>query len=97
MFDKMKELMEMKKQADQIKRELDAITIEYNDVRSIKIVINGSQDIKSLEIEEGLLNPANKKRLESDLLRSINGAVKKSQQMAAQKMKNLLPGGFPGL
>ena len=32
MFDKMKELMEMKKQADRIKRELDASTVEVNEV-----------------------------------------------------------------
>ena len=97
MFDKMKELMEMKRQADQIKKELDALIIEYTDVRNIKIVINGSQDIKSLEIEESFINPANKKRLESDLTRSLNGAIKKSQHSAAQRMKNLMPGGFPGL
>ena len=97
MFDKMKELMEMKKQADQIKRELDGLIIEYTDVRNIKVTINGSQDIKSLEIEESFINPANKKRIETDLMRSINAAIKKSQNAAAQRMKNLMPGGFPGL
>ncbi len=97
MFDKMKELMEMKRQADQIKKELDALVIEYTDVRNIKVVINGSQDVKSIEIEDALVNPANKKRLETDLTRSLNAAIKKSQTAAAQKMKNLMPGGFPGL
>src|SRR5689334_12636853 len=97
MFDKMKELMEMKRQADQIKKELDALVIEYKDVRNIKVVINGSQDIKSIEIEDSLVNLANKKRLESEVTRSVNGAIKKAQFAAAQKMKNLMPGGFPGL
>jgi DNA-binding YbaB/EbfC family protein len=97
MFDKMKELMEMKKQADQIKKELDGLVIEYTDVRNVKIVINGSQDIKSVEIEESFINPANKKRLEADVMRAFNGAIKKSQHAAAQRMKNLMPGGFPGL
>lgn len=97
MFDKMKELMEMKRQADQIKKELDALVIEYTDVRGVKVVINGSQDIKSLEIDDGLVNVANKKRLENDVTRSLNGAIKKSQHAAAQRMKNLMPGGFPGL
>ena len=99
MFDKMKQLMEFKKQADQIKRELDASTIEFSDVKGIKIVINGSQNFNSLEIDENFLKPENKKRLESDLLRSLNAAVQKSQVVAAQKMKNVMPGlsGFPGL
>ena len=96
MFDKMKQLMEMKKQADQIKRELDASSVESTDVRGIKIVINGSQDMKVLEIDQTLLGAENKKKLEADLLRSFNAAIKKSQAIAAQKMKNLMPG-FPGL
>ena len=95
MFDKVKQLMEMKKQADQIKRELDAVNVESQEVRGIKIVVSGSQEVKSIEIDEGLLNPQNKKRFESDLLRGINMAVRKSQNLAAQKMKNLLPG-MPG-
>ncbi len=96
MFDKMKQLMEMKKQADQIKRELDASSVEVTEVRGIKIVINGSQDIQSLELDESLLGASNKSRLEGDLKKSLNAAIKKSQMLAAQKMKNLMPG-FPGL
>lgn len=96
MFDKMKQLMEMKKQADQIKKELEAMKIEFNDIRGIKISINGSQVIQHFEIDESLMNPANKRRFEDDLKRSINGAIRKSQNLVAQKMKDVMPG-FPGL
>jgi DNA-binding protein YbaB len=92
MLDKMKQLMEMKRQADQIKRDLDQITIEVNEVKGIKIVISGSQDFRSLEIDEGLLAAGNKGRLQADCLRSINAAIKKSQAAAAQKMAALMPG-----
>ena len=92
MFDKMKQLMEMKKQAEVIKRELDAATVEVEDVRGIKIVITGSQNFRSLEIDEGLLTGANKGRLEADLLRSLNTAIKKSQGVAAKKMASVMPG-----
>ncbi len=97
MFDKMKQLMEMKKQADKIKRELDASITESDEGRGIKITINGAQYFQSIEVNEDLLTPDRKTKLESELLRSINGAVKKSQNVAAQKMKSVLPGGFPGL
>ncbi|MCA9408933.1 MAG: YbaB/EbfC family nucleoid-associated protein [Candidatus Omnitrophica bacterium] len=97
MFDKMKQVMEMKKQADRIKKELDASSVESNDVRGIKIVINGSQYIQSVEVDEAMLNAQNKSRFEADLMRSVNAAIKKSQNLAAQKMKALMPGGFPGL
>ncbi|HBO97575.1 MAG TPA: nucleoid-associated protein, YbaB/EbfC family [Candidatus Omnitrophica bacterium] len=95
MLDKMKQLMEMKRQADVIKRELDAVTVDVQDVRGIRITINGSQNFRSIEIDETLLNAANKARLQAELLRSLNAAIAKSQGVAAQKMKSVLPG-FPG-
>ncbi|MCK5083173.1 MAG: YbaB/EbfC family nucleoid-associated protein [Candidatus Omnitrophica bacterium] len=92
MFDKMKELMEMKKQADRIKRELDASIVEVNEVKGVKIVVNGSQNFQSLEIDETLVNAGEKGRLEKDLLRSVNAAIRQSQSLAAQKMKAVMPG-----
>ena len=96
MFDKMKQLMEMKKQADALKRELEAASIESNDVHGIKIVINGAQQFKSIVVDESLLNAENKSRLESELLRGMNAAIKKSQDLAAQKMRHMMPG-LPGM
>ncbi|MBI5149945.1 MAG: YbaB/EbfC family nucleoid-associated protein [Candidatus Omnitrophica bacterium] len=96
MLDKIKQMVELKKQADQIKRELDAAVIDVQEVRGIKIAVSGAQNFKSIQIEEQLLTAANKARLEVDLLRSLNAAVAKSQVLAAQKMKSVLPG-FPGI
>lgn len=92
MLDKVKQLMEMKKQADKIRKELDAITVEVAEVRGIKMVVTGTQNFRSVEIDESLLAAENKSRFESDLLRSINAAVKKSQTVAAQKMASVMPG-----
>jgi len=97
MFDKMKELMELKRQADQLKKELEAATVEVNEVYGIKIVVNGAQGFKSIEIDAEKINAQNKSRLESEILRSINAAIKKSQQIAAQKMKNMPGLNIPGL
>lgn len=97
MFDKMKELMEMKKQAEQIKRELDAVTVEVTDVRGIKITINGSQDFKSISIDQNILNPTDKTKFENDLLRSLNIAVRKSQNEAAKKMRSMPGLNLPGM
>ncbi|MBU0469743.1 MAG: YbaB/EbfC family nucleoid-associated protein [Candidatus Omnitrophica bacterium] len=96
MFDQVKQLMEMKKKADQIKRELDSSSIEVNEVNGIKMTITGAQDFKSIEIDEGLLNAGNRKRFENDLLRSVNAAIKKSQNLAATKMKAVMPN-LPGM
>ena len=96
MFDKMKQLMEMKKQADRVKKELDAESVEVTEVQGIKIVINGSQNVQSVEIDEGLLKAGNRTRFETDLLRSMNAAIFKSQSLAAQKMKAVMPS-IPGM
>lgn len=92
MFDKMKQLMDMKSQADRLKKELDAVTLEITDVKGIKISITGSQEIRGIDIDETFLAPTNKKRLEADLMRSLNVATRKAQQVAAQKMMAAMPG-----
>ena len=97
MFDQVKKMMELKKQADKLKKELEATIIEVNEVRGIKAVVNGAQIFQSIEIEEGLLTPTNKNRVQMDLLRTVNNAVKKSQQAAANKMKNMPGFNFPGM
>jgi DNA-binding YbaB/EbfC family protein len=92
MLDKMKQLMEMKKQADKIKKELDAMCVDVEEVRGIRITVTGSQNFRSIEIDENLFTSGNKEKLESDLTRSVNAAVKKAQNLAAQKMASLMPG-----
>jgi len=97
MLDQAKKLWEMKKQADILKKELEATIIEVQETRGIKVVINGAQIFQSVDIEEGLLTAGNKNRIQMDLLRSINTAVKRSQQSAANKMKNMPGFNLPGL
>ncbi|MFT5388304.1 MAG: DNA-binding protein YbaB [Candidatus Omnitrophota bacterium] len=92
MFDKMKELMEMKKQADGIKKTLDKEIVEISDVRGIKIVVNGAQIIQSLEIEEVYYENNKRERLEKDMMRAFNTAIGKSQKIAAKKMQGMMPG-----
>ena len=96
MFDKMKQLMEMKKQAERAKKELDQATVEVEAVKGIKIVINGAQNIQSLKIDDTLITGGDSSRIARDVLTSVNAAIKQSQQLAAQKMREVMPG-FPGM
>jgi len=91
MFDKMKQMMEFKKQAERIKKELDETVLETN-MNGIKVVVNGAQQIRSIAIAPGSLTSDNKAKLESDLLVSINAALKQSQDTAARKMSSVMPG-----
>ena len=97
MFDQMKQLMEVKRQAERLKKELESARIEVKDVQGITIVVNGTQSVQSLVCDEGLLVPAQKTRLEADLLRAFNAAVKKSQDFAAQKMRSMPGLNIPGM
>ncbi len=96
MFDQMKNLMEMKKQADRLKKQLDAIVLDVQEVAGISIQITGSQQFRSIEVAPELLLPEQKERLQRDLLRSVNAAIKKSQASAAQQMASVMPN-IPGL
>jgi len=95
MFDKMKQLMEMKKQAERLKRELDTISVDVSEVAGIKVTVSASLQFKAIEISDAYFQEGRKDRLEADMLRSVNAAIARSQQIAAAKMKESMPG-MPG-
>lgn len=97
MFDQVKKMMELKKQADQLKKELEKITVEYNEVRGIKIRLNGAQMFQSVEVEDSWLDPKQKSRFQVELIRAINMSIKKSQKEAAMQMQKSGNLNIPGL
>jgi len=97
MLDQVKKVMEMRKQAEKLKKEMDATIIEIQETRGIKLVINGAMLFQSIDIEEGLLTPANKNRIQMDLLKNLNTAIKRSQQAMHTKMKNTPGLNLPGM
>jgi DNA-binding protein YbaB len=89
MFDKFRQLGELKKMRDQalqIQKQLAAqdVIVEEN---GVKIVITGEQKVKMLEIQ-GISNPV--------MLDVLNKAIKKSQEMAAKRLQEM-SGGLSGL
>ncbi len=96
MFDKMKQLMEVKHQVEQLKRQLENTTLQVTEIPGIKIAINGAQKFQSIEIDKTFLSADNKAKLERDLLNAINAAVNKSQNAATQKMRDMTGLNIPG-
>ena len=89
MFDKLKQLGELKKmrdQAMQIQRQLaqETVVVEEN---NIKIVMTGDQKIQTVEID-GVSQPK--------LVEVLNKAIKRSQEVAARKLQEM-GGGLGGL
>lgn len=97
MFDKMKRLMEMQKKMQDAKRELDHTNFEISSPDGlIKIVMNGSQEVKDVFLRDGF-EGIDKIHLEKAVKDTYNRAIKRSQELAAEKMKNIAGFDIPGL
>jgi DNA-binding protein YbaB len=97
MFDKMKALFDMQKKMQELKRELENTTFEIESPdKSLKIIMNGSQEIQEIKIQgnpEGQPNGG----LETALKDTCNRAIKRSHDIAAEKMKAITGLNLPGL
>lgn len=89
-FDQAKDLYKLQKQARQIKDELSNIHIESVE-GGVKVVINGEQTVISITIDSNYYQ-GDTARLERDLVIAMNKAIKKSQAIAADKMKDMMGG-----
>jgi DNA-binding protein YbaB len=79
-FGQAKKLMDMKRQADSLKKEMQAIEIEVEE-GSVKIVMNGAQEVKAVEYngEDNIM-----------LERAFNKALKAVQKKVAKRMQGRL-------
>jgi DNA-binding YbaB/EbfC family protein len=97
MFDKMKALMDMQKKMKEIKRELDnnSFDVESSD-KMVRIIMNGSQEAQDVQILCDL-QVVDKNVLQKKILDTFNKAIKRSHEIAAQKMKEISGLNIPGL
>ena len=97
MLDKMKALWDMKKKMEELKRELDAVTfeIESHD-KSVKIAMNGSQEVKEVKLH-GDLSTLKAAHLETAVKDTFNRALKRSHDIAGDKMKSVTGLNIPGM
>ena len=94
-----KDLNNLRKQAQQIQKELKDTLIEVTELDGmVKVVFTGEQKLEELHIDPQLLDPSKQKDLENAIKNSITQAIKQSQQVAAQKMQAITGGmGLPGM
>lgn len=88
-FDKLKQLGELKKMRDQaltIQRQLAAEEVVVEE-KGVKVVITGDQKIKELTVQ-GISNDV--------LIEVLNKAIKRSQEIAAKKLQEM-SGGLAGM
>lgn len=87
MLDKLKQMYELKRKADQLKKELEAEVIDVESGEA-KIRVNGAQRIIKLEYPADI-NP-------DKLKDAVNKAMDEAQKVAAKKMQGMM-GGMGGL
>ncbi|OGY30172.1 MAG: hypothetical protein A3F35_00005 [Candidatus Woykebacteria bacterium RIFCSPHIGHO2_12_FULL_45_10] len=87
MLDKLKQMYELKKQADQMKKELESevLEVEHGDVL---VKLNAAQKVLNLTYPDGT---------DADKVKdAINKAMDEAQKIAAKKMQGMM-GGLGGL
>ena len=97
MFDKMKQLMEMQKKMQEMKRELENASFDIlSSDGLVKVTMTGVQEVRDIAIQ-GELCQIDKLALEKSVKDAYNKAVKRSHEIAAAKMKDISGFNIPGL
>lgn len=97
MFDKMKELLSMQKKMQEMKRQLEKTVFEVSSSDGmVTISMNGSQEVQSVTIKDNFKD-IDKARFEQAVKDAFNKSVKRSQEVAAKQMKDVVGFNIPGL
>lgn len=97
MLDKMKALFEMQKKMQEVKKELENTNFDIQSSDGlVKITMNGAQEVKEITIKDSL-GESEKVILAGSLKDAFNRAIKRSQEIAAQKTKDVIGLNIPGL
>lgn len=92
-MDQAKNMYKLQKQAKQIKKELKNIHIEA-EADGVVVVIDGEQNFIETRVPEAFSGDVT--RISKAFVEAANKAVKKSQTIAAEKMKDVM-GGMGGM
>ncbi len=94
-----KQAMELRQKLNKAQKELGKVTVEgQSGGGAVVIKANGQQKITAINISPEVINPDKSKDLEKLILKAIEEALKKSQDLAAERMKELTGGiNIPGL
>jgi DNA-binding YbaB/EbfC family protein len=95
----MKQAQKLQKQMMKMQEELGERTVESAAGGGmVKVVVNGKQQVLSIEIEKEVVDPDDVDMLQDLVLAAVNDALAKSQEMMSSEMGKLTGGmNIPGL
>ena len=86
MFDKVKQIYDMQKQAREMKKTVEAVKVEKEAMGGkVKIAMNGSFKVENVSIDESLLQPGNRATLEKTLKDLISDTAEEVAKISAQQ------------
>lgn len=97
MFGKIKDLMEAKGKAEEMRKKLETMNVtgeSYN--AEVVVTATGGRKIIKIDINQGVLNVRGKQEIDHLVLTAVNNALEKADRLMAEEMKNIMPN-IPGL
>jgi len=95
----MKQAQMMQQKMARLQQELEGRQVEASAGGGmVKAVVNGKQQLVSLQIEKSVVDPEDVEMLQDLVVAAVNEAVKKSQEMMQQEMGKITGGlNLPGM
>lgn len=88
MFNKLKQIKELRDQAKQLKSSLAEETVQGEALGGkILVVMDGNQEIKKLTIDSSLFAPEHKQEVEEGVQEAIGKAIREVQKIMARKIR----------
>ena len=99
MFDKMKQAGSLMKQMNSLKKKIDKLeTLSESKDGKIQVTIQGTSKIKSIKIDDELLENISSKDLEKNLINTVNDALNNAEKSSKRIMSEMTGGlNIPGL
>lgn len=88
MFGKAKEQMDFIKKAREIQKKLKNMDVT-GESGAVKITMNGEQKVLNVNVDKEQVDIERLDKLERDIHAALEGAVSKSQKIAAEVMKDM--------
>lgn len=96
MFDKLKQMMELKSKMEALKRELDATEVEAQSAdKTVKVKLSASLELRGIAISADIPEQT-RQALEKAVADALSKAVADARKAAASKMGALTGLGLPG-
>jgi DNA-binding YbaB/EbfC family protein len=98
MFSKLKQFKDLRDKAKKLQNALAGHSVEGSGGRGkVKVTMDGNQSVTGLAVDDALLAPSEKEKLQSALKEAVNDALKKAQKLVMEKMKEIGGMDLPGM